>query len=614
MNVNLIKAMKDAEPTTKSSRGMWARLRKEEDGGMIIFSLFMFVLILWFGGMAVDLMRFETTRAKLQATLDRATLAAADMDQVLPCEDVVTDYFTKAGMESFLEDIDCDDGINYRVVSADASAQMPLFFYDLPNVFTNPFETEVSTLTVSGGSTAEERVTDVEVSLVLDVSGSMSRNNRIQNLRPAARDFVTTVLANNTNAPEGLITISMIPYSAVVNPGTSIEPFMNINRAHEFSTCPLFMDDTLFETTELDLSETYEHVAHFDPDWYSADAVPIANPWCHVGDHNSIIVGSTNEQSLHDAIDALEPYGNTAIDMGVKWGAALLDPSTGEIFNVLANTSGSDVPIAAANRPQDFNQPDVLKVIVVMTDGANTQQYDLHDRFKWGTSFIWFNLDSVNEPLQDVHRTDYSIQYSGLGTPTDFHDDWFYTHNASSSQRFRNYPDGYSSNWEYRQAMANGPLFLASPGVGPTYENNVRNASWQELYAVWEHNRVNNSLLSRAYNAGAIPWSAGSTWAQNLLGQWVEIFYDDYSDPDSAINYSLVNSSEADDRLSDICAAARAQGIIVYTVAFEAPSAGQAALADCASSPSHYFDVSGTDISSAFAAIASDIRALKLTE
>ncbi|HCP80895.1 MAG TPA: hypothetical protein DIT67_04635 [Octadecabacter sp.] len=26
----------------------------------------MFVLILWFGGMAVDLMRYETTRTKLQ--------------------------------------------------------------------------------------------------------------------------------------------------------------------------------------------------------------------------------------------------------------------------------------------------------------------------------------------------------------------------------------------------------------------------------------------------------------------------------------------------------------------------------------------------------------------
>lgn len=42
----------------------FSRFRKDEDGGMIIFSLFMFVLVLTLAGLAVDLMRFETTRAK----------------------------------------------------------------------------------------------------------------------------------------------------------------------------------------------------------------------------------------------------------------------------------------------------------------------------------------------------------------------------------------------------------------------------------------------------------------------------------------------------------------------------------------------------------------------
>lgn len=86
-----------------TAKGRIHRFRQSEEGGMTIFSLFMLVLILTLGGMAVDLMRFETTRAKLQGTLDRATLAAADLDQTLPPAEVVRDYFAKTGMTQFLQ-------------------------------------------------------------------------------------------------------------------------------------------------------------------------------------------------------------------------------------------------------------------------------------------------------------------------------------------------------------------------------------------------------------------------------------------------------------------------------------------------------------------------------
>ena len=603
--------------TAKTAHGRFSKFRKDEDGGMIIFSLVLFVLILTFGGMGVDLMRFETTRAQLQASLDRCTLAAADLDQALPPADVCKDYMTKAGMIQFLDgEPIVEQGINYRRVTANAQAEMPLFFYDLPRAFMTPFTSGLTTLTVSGSSTAEERVSDVEVSSILDVSGSMASNNRIENLRPAARDFVTTVLANNTNAPQGLITISMIPYSAVVNPGTDIVNYLDangaVNRAHFYSTCLLF-DSDIFDTTELDLTTTtYEHVSHFDPDWVPADAVPIADPWCHVGNHNAIVTHSTNESDLHTAITALEPYGNTAIDMGMKWGVGLLDPSTRGLITTLAAAPGNSVPTIAAGRPEDHGLADVLKVVVLMTDGSNTKQYDLWDRFKWDNSFIWFNLNTVNQPLQNVGSYQISVQYRGLDTPDNFRDDKFF--NADPYNRWEDYPAGFSSRNEYEAFMLAGPDFLASPGVGPTYNGTVRNASWQELYATWEHNRVNNELLSLARNKGAIPNWDGSEWVWNsLTAQWERIYHDDYQDADNAINYNVVNSSEADDRLSEICQAARDEGVIIYTVAFEAPSGGQAALRDCASSPTHYFDVSGTDISEAFSAIASDIRSLKLT-
>ena len=588
-----------------SLRGLLRTLRRDEDGSIIIFSIMMFDLILWFGGMAVDLMRFETTRAKLQGTLDRAVLAAADLDQVLSPEAVCADYFEKAGMSGFLENCIVDEGLNYRVVTAIANAEMPLFFYDLPTVFSSPFSAELSSLTVSGTSTAEERVTDVEVSLVLDVSGSMNRNSRIQNLRPAARDFVTTVLANNTNAPQGLITISIVPYSAVVNPGTLIEPYLNINRSHDESACLLF-EDSEFDTTALDLTATYEHVSHFDPDWYSgdygSDALSdgdnlIAYPWCHTGDHNAIIALTTSESDLHDAIDDLEPYGNTAIDMGVKWGAALLDPSTRTIVAGLAGQAGTGVPAIASTRPEDFGQSDILKIIVLMTDGSNTYQYDLFSDIKWDQSRLWFDRSPTTSggselTTQAVAYNRTSVQWAGESTSTRS-DDYFYWNGASSSSQNQRYPRGFNDRDHY--LLSGTTVEYEGTGSGTMYDANVYNASWSDMMAIRVYNEIDGDWLWRAYSHGYIS-------------------YNEYKEPERGIDKYIVTSSEADDRLSDICEVARDQGIIIYTVAFEAPSGGQIALRDCASTPSHYFDVDGTDISNAFSAIASDIRALKLTQ
>ena len=54
-----------------------AQFRREEDGSLLIFGLFYFVMMLVLAGVALDLMRFEERRTQLQQTTDRAVLAAA---------------------------------------------------------------------------------------------------------------------------------------------------------------------------------------------------------------------------------------------------------------------------------------------------------------------------------------------------------------------------------------------------------------------------------------------------------------------------------------------------------------------------------------------------------
>jgi len=75
-----------------------ARFAREEDGVVTAMALFFVLMMCLVGGIGVDLMRNEMERTNVQATLDRAVLAASDMEQVMSPEGVVRDYFAKAGL------------------------------------------------------------------------------------------------------------------------------------------------------------------------------------------------------------------------------------------------------------------------------------------------------------------------------------------------------------------------------------------------------------------------------------------------------------------------------------------------------------------------------------
>jgi len=332
--------------------------RREEGGALIIFALFIFVLMLLAGGMAVDLMRFETTRTKLQNTVDRAVLAAASLNQTLSPDAVVRDYFAKAGMTDYLVGVNVDEGLNYRVVTANTRADVRTMFLNM---------TGIPALTAPGNGTAEERVTNVEISLVLDISGSMGRNNKIDNLRVAAKDFVTTVMK-----PESVdkISMSLIPYTAQVNAGPDIYNQLNVATMHNFSHCIDF-DPVDFDSTSLDFSKTYTQMQHFE--WSSASYRPIRNPGCPMQTFERIVPLSQDVTALENTINAYRARANTAIHIGMKWGSALLDPASQPITQALVNMGKVDA--AFSTRPSAWNAPETLKVVVLMTDGENVNTY-----------------------------------------------------------------------------------------------------------------------------------------------------------------------------------------------------------------------------------------------
>lgn len=108
-------------------------------------------------------------------------------------------------------------------------------------------------------------------------------------------------------------------------------------------------------------------------------------PVCSENLNAEVLAYSMNQATLESYIDNLGVGGNTSIDLGVKWGAALLDPTMNPVVNDMI--SDGDVDAAFAHLPTPYDD-DVLKVLVVMSDGENTAQYYLNDDYQDGMTDV----------------------------------------------------------------------------------------------------------------------------------------------------------------------------------------------------------------------------------
>lgn len=517
--------------------------RREDDGTMIYPTIAFMMMMLAIGSIGVDFMRKERDRIHLQATLDRAVLAAADLDQTLDGKLVVQDYLTKAGLGEYYsaENVVVDDTtLGRKSVSAfiDATFRTHLL------KFVNERYIDEVDFPIYAASKAEESIDNLEISLVLDVSGSM-RGSRLSNLKVAAKDFIETMVANTE---DGKMSVSIVPYATQVSVSDSLMAQFNTTGVNAFANCINF-DGSDFNTTAMPLSATYERTMHFDP-WYRYRKTPLGsshinNEVCDTLNSREALVMEKDETKLKNFIQTLSAWGNTSIDIGMKWGTALLDPSTQPAIANL--TTGSDVPSVFSNRPFAHNDPeaDTLKIVVLMTDGQNTSQYFINPPYRSGDSDVYY----------DTRRTD----------------EWGYSYYDADRYSSRKYYQRYTGNWEY------------DPRGGNSYADRL---SYPELFAYTSMRYVRDTI------------------------------YRGSSDGYTVYNYArgYHGNSEKNTRTKAICDAAKGQGIIVYTIGFEAPSNGRAVLRDCASTDAHFYDVDGLEIKEAFKSIATSIRQLRLTQ
>ncbi|WP_261399766.1 TadE/TadG family type IV pilus assembly protein [Leisingera daeponensis] len=514
---------------------------REEDGVLAKPMIATLFLMLAIGGIGVDLMRMERDRTNLQYTLDRAVLAAADLDQQQEPAAVVQDYLTKAGLADYYQTPDVQQSLGYKSVESTINATFPAHLLKFAGI---------GDLPVYANSRAEETIGSVEISMVLDISGSMASNNRLTNLKAAAHTFVDQITQNTDTSN---LSISIIPYATQVNAGQALlSKYTNVTQEHDYSYCVNFIKDQFSKHT-LDRNENLERTAHFDTFTYSENM--ISSPVCPTREGSEILPFTNDATRLHDYIDLLTAGGNTSIDIGMKWGSALLDPTARSVVNDLITDGVIDASFA--DRPTDYGSGDTLKIIVLMSDGQNTNQYMVNPSRREGLSDVWYN------PTSDS----YSVYHSN-GTKN-----YYWEH----MNRWEDHPygDGTYQTCNYYGCTTH------------TEEGSSTRLTYPELHA----------RASLAWIARYIYEFSSSAWAD-----WF-----------TAGRY-FHNRTAKDQHTKHICDITKDQGVIVYSVGFEAPSGGIKVLEDCASSPAHFFDVEGLEITDAFSSIATSIRQLRLTQ
>lgn len=557
-------------------RSAVARFWRREDGALIPFAIQLFVVMMVTLGITVDLMRQEELRSKIQNTLDRATLAAASLSQDLDPATVVMDYLDKAGLGYLDVQPVIEEGAlkEWRRVTVSATDGVTTLFGPLIGI---------ESLATNASARAEESIGNVEISLVLDISGSMDFNintgkatgspTRMEQLKPAALNFVQKMFdtVQAPGAPEGRLSISIVPYNQQVTLGADLGAAFTLSSDHSRNTCA---DVTVLPSSAIAIAPatTLTRTMYGDSFDYWGQPELGQGSWslqttaynqnCQEASHAAVLAWGSDQTVIETKINALTPGGDTAIDVGARWGLALLDPAAQPALETLiangkAASSISGRPMAYGNGSGDLSKS-AMKILVLMTDGENTRSYSTKPAYRTGTSGF---VSTQSASAFSTARSDWNALYY--------------------------YVEGRSAPY-YR--LSDGTWRTASQ-VGASRYDIAWETIWNKGYTL--QYLIEKFLLApkRAVN--------GSVTKTALYADMA--IQSEFSDKDAA--------------LQAVCSVAKApeRSIYIFTVAVNAPTAGAEILRKCASDDGYAYNVNAASLTEAFSSIASAINALRLT-
>lgn len=334
-----------------------------------IFGLLV-ILIVVIAGITIDVSRTVNAREKLSFAIDAAALSvAADLSTTVMSDDQIkqalADSF-RANLENaeFLDEaidnldfvVDPDNG----TIKVSSTATLKNYFIDMGGYGQKALGPE----TFSFGTSSQVTYSrfDVELALVVDVTGSM--RNDMDTLRDASEGLVNILIPDGTDEDESKVRISLIPYSQGVNLGSYADKVKGgIYGYSDGSKC-------VTERQDYDDGEDLYKVRYTDkPYYYYVKTNPPPKDTFYGGGSNNCSSTSkmmpltSDRDALLDAIADLDDNGGTAGQTGVVWGWNSISPNYSDVWPI-------------ESKPEPYDNEDVLKFAIIMTDGDNNRYYE----------------------------------------------------------------------------------------------------------------------------------------------------------------------------------------------------------------------------------------------
>jgi Flp pilus assembly protein TadG len=325
-------------------------------GGNVVFTFALATVpIIGFAGAAVDYSRANSAKAAMQAAVDSTALMLSKDAQSL-----TTAQLNQKATAYFQALFNRTDVSNIVITPAFTSPSAGDFRIDVIGTgqvatsFTKVFGQQTMNINVS--SEVLWGIKKLELALALDNTGSMSSNSKMTELKKAVHTLLDTM--KKAAKTPGDIKVAIIPFDTTVNLGTSYkdQPWFDIdsidcNGWSSGSGCNSSNWKNYWEGCVRD--RTQPHDAQDTSPSNTATKYPVYD----CGTLTKLMPLSYDWTALNTKVDAMQPNGYTNVTIGLVWAWHALTSNT---------------PLTQAAAPS----PDLDKVIILLTDGENTESWN----------------------------------------------------------------------------------------------------------------------------------------------------------------------------------------------------------------------------------------------
>lgn len=353
-----------------------SRFHADTSGATAIIFAIMALVMMTFVGLGLDFARWSNARSQTIAALDASVLAAGRALQTnggnaAEALAVAKQYYTQATKGRLKL---ATDTVAFKVdesgtsVSATGQATITTPLLALLNVKSLP----VVSLTSVNSPTAklsvgENAKVSVEMSMIVDMSGSMNEGTKLRDLKLAAQDLVEIIVWQNQT--QYTSKVALVPYATAVNAGSYADAARGKAILGNCKTLGCLLQSLfnpygtplLYSLSSCVTERTGAH-AYKDTDPKTAPVGPnypsLNNPCV-----TQAVTPLTNDKdALISAIKSLKAGGSTAGQIGVAWGWYTLSPKWADVW-------------PSSSKPAAYGLKDVNKIAVLMSDGEYNSSY-----------------------------------------------------------------------------------------------------------------------------------------------------------------------------------------------------------------------------------------------